>query len=250
MRRLMTMLILAAVVSVQVGAPLAHPGGTDDDGCHTCHTDCDKWEVQKGREHCHRDDDESTSEKQSADDEAKASKETGGLEEGERVYVDKVLDGDTLEVRRPKEGGAEVRVRILGIDCPESHKNPKCRRQGKNGGPDCSEQIPRGLEAARRAAELVKHETVRLESKKGDGDFGRGGYGRLLAYVRLEDGRDFGRVLVEEGHCRDYGHKYPHPRHDSYESVQPGGAGGGEASEPSEGSARRTPSDLLSGCFH
>ena len=241
MNRLFVLITVVFLLTGGPAEPTAHPGGTDDEGCHHCRSDCQKWGLEADQRHCHDGSEEETEAPAAADgaDESEVS-----LSEGERVYVEKVLDGDTLEVRLPGQGGERIRVRILGIDCPESHKNPKCRRQGKNGGPGCEEQIPRGLKAAKRAAELVKQEVVRLESKKGDGEFGRGGYDRLLAYVRLKDGRDFGEVLVGEGLCRDYGHKYPHPRHEAYESAE---SSPPESEEPS--TTRRTPGNLLSGCW-
>lgn len=216
----------AALFGPVVGG--AHPGGTDDEGCHTCRTNCEKWDEETGERHCHDSSESeggSEAEKEEASEQNEESGEEGDREgpemsEGQRAYVDKVLDGDTLLVRVLSDASKKVRVRVLGIDCPESHKNPKCRREGRSGGATCEEQIPKGRKAAGRAAELVKHEVVRLESKGGEGEFGRGGYGRLLAYVRLEDGRDFGKVLVGEGHCEDYGDAYPHPRHEEYEEAQ------------------------------
>ena len=204
--------LLGLGVVFGVHAPVdAHPGGTDENGCHHCRSSCEKWNLEKDERHCHGDETE---------DEEESEKSDVSLEEDAKVYVDKVLDGDTLIVR-PTEGDSDrIRIRILGIDCPESHKNPKCRRQGENGGPTCKEQIPRGLKAAKKVADLIKHEVVTLESRDGDGDFDRGGYGRILAYVRLSDGRDLGKFLVSQGLCRDYGDKYPHPRHDAYDAAE------------------------------
>ncbi len=199
-----------------------HPGGTDDEGCHVCRSDCEKWDEQAGERHCHGggDSSEEGDESSSDGDDGGDDEEEVALSEDVRVYVDKVLDGDTLVVRPVVEReGERIRIRILGIDCPESHKNPKCMRQGRQGGPDCEEQIPRGKKAGRHVAELIKHETVRLESGEDDEKFDRGGYDRILAYVRLDDGRDLGKHLVEKGLCRDYGHKYPHPRHDDYQEA-------------------------------
>ena len=31
----------------------AHPGRTDENGCHTCWTNCDKWGLDYGEYHCH-----------------------------------------------------------------------------------------------------------------------------------------------------------------------------------------------------
>ncbi len=137
------------------------------------------------------------------------------------VHVDKVTDGDTLVVRGfPGTQGKRIKVRILGMDCPESHKNSKCRRDGKQGRMTCAEQIPRGKKAAKRAASLLKHQKVYLEPGSKSGKFKKGAYGRLLAYVRLKDGRDFGLTMLKEGLCSDFGWKYPHPRGEQYRHAQ------------------------------
>ena len=41
--------------------------------------------------------------------------------------VIRVVDGDTLHVR---DNGDDVTIRVLGIDCPESKHNAKCRKGG------------------------------------------------------------------------------------------------------------------------
>lgn len=216
-RTVMSATVVVAVASaLAISAARTHPGGTDEAGCHVCSSNCEKWGEREGERHCHGGG-ESSSETESSGDESEADLE---IEEGDRAYVQKVLDGDTLQVRVLSDGARELRIRILGIDCPESHENPKCRREGAEGGATCAEQIPDGLRASRRAAELVKGEVVGLESGTGGGEFERGGYGRLLAYVRLSDGRDLGEVLIREDHCSDYGDEYPHPRHDRYERAE------------------------------
>lgn len=223
--RIRTYLLAAAGIVLAVGPVKragSHPGGTDASGCHSCESNCETWNETQGERHCHggeqSDSDAEGDETESA--EAEESGERPDLEEGQKAYVVDVLDGDTLRVRPLAGDASEIRIRILGIDCPESHKNPKCRREGREGGETCAEQIPEGLRAARRASDLAKGEVVRLETGADDGAFETGGYGRLLAYVRLPDGSDFGEVLVREGLCSDYGDEYPHPRHKRYERAE------------------------------
>jgi len=223
--RIRLLVVAAAVWVLPVGGH-THPGGTDEEGCHTCESNCEEWGQQRGDRHCHgggeadgdSEDGETDASKNSPDGEQ--SERAGDLEENQRAYVQKVLDGDTLVVRPLGGETRELRVRILGIDCPESHKNPKCRREGNEEGESCAEQIPDGLRAARRVSELIDGTVVRLESGAKAGDFDTGGYGRVLAYIRMEDGRDLGKLLIGEDHCRDYGTKYPHPRHEEYERAQ------------------------------
>jgi hypothetical protein len=45
-------LILALIILVP-SLSLAHPGRTDQYGCHTCKTNCEKWGLSYGEYHCH-----------------------------------------------------------------------------------------------------------------------------------------------------------------------------------------------------
>jgi micrococcal nuclease len=126
-----------------------------------------------------------------------------------------IVDGDTIDVQL-SSGKRRVRVRILGIDCPESHVNEKCTREALRGGQTCAAQIPLGGAAARRTAQLASRRSVTLEP---EGAQLRDRYGRLLAYVRLPDGSDLGLTLLREGFCADYSASYPHPRAARYRQV-------------------------------
>jgi micrococcal nuclease len=95
--------------------------------------------------------------------------------------VVRVVDGDTLDVRID---GAVERVRLLGIDTPES-VDP--RRPV-----ECF-----GKEAARRTAELLPRSTVVRLVRDVEA---RDPYGRLLAHVyRLPDETHVNLALVAEG---------------------------------------------------
>jgi micrococcal nuclease len=199
--------VLLLAMSVAFAAPAwAHPGPVSPrDGCHVCRQQCHRWGIPPGR-HCHP---ERLSPRTHAPSpaaprpQARDAAPADALD-GRTAYVEKVVDGDTLTVR---VDGQRVKIRVLGIDCPESHANEKCARDGRAGRRGCREQVPLGRQAARRAAQLLKHRTVTLE-----GPTKTDLYGRTLAYVRLPDGRDFGAVMIAEGLCEDFGWKYPHPR--------------------------------------
>ena len=139
--------------------------------------------------------------------------------ESHKAHVERVYDGDTIKVRLLPQG-RKLKVRLLGIDCPESHHNRKCERDGRQGRKGCDQQIPLGKKATKRAKELLDGNNVKLESKKRDGKFKLDVFGRLLAYIRMADGRDFGLVMVKEGLCEDFGWKYPHPRGKEYRKAQ------------------------------
>ena len=108
----------------------------------------------------------------------------------QRAYVEKVVDGDTFKARILPGGERKITVRILGIDCPESHKNAKCRRDARAGRPGCDWQVPRGLIAAREAAELLKHKVVTLERGNTSGPRNQPGkrasaYGKIVELVDI-----------------------------------------------------------------
>lgn len=100
-----------------------------------------------------------------------------------RAEVARVVDGDTIRVRL---GGAEERVRLIGIDTPETH--------GRGGLRECF-----GAEAARRLSELLPPGTaVRLVRDVE----ARDRYDRLLAYVyRHADGLFVNLALAREGYA-------------------------------------------------
>ncbi len=98
--------------------------------------------------------------------------------------VVKVVDGDTIDIDIPDVNDSYTRIRLWGIDTPET-KNPDLG------------VMYFGPEAAEFASRLVlkKSITVYLDESNNT----RGKYGRLLAYVQLPDGRFLNEVLLTEG---------------------------------------------------
>ncbi len=87
----------------------------------------------------------------------------------EKATVERVVDGDTLKV---SVGGESYRVRLIGMDTPESVA------------PEESRNTPEGVEASDYTKSLVSEgQTVYLQKDTSDTDK----YGRLLRYVWLED---------------------------------------------------------------
>ncbi|MBP7124865.1 thermonuclease family protein [Myxococcota bacterium] len=190
-----------------------HPGPVDPEGCHACRRNCARYGLARGERHCHP---ERVHRKEGGFQPEGSGADAEEPWSGPRrtVRVVSVADGDTITVRGPE---GKEKVRVLGIDCPESSHNAKCERDGRQGRHGCDWQVPRGVEAKRVARRLLEGRTVTLE-----GPFSRDPYGRLLAYVRLADGTDYGERMVREGHCEDFGWKYPHPRSNRYRSGAPG----------------------------
>jgi micrococcal nuclease len=99
------------------------------------------------------------------------------------AVVERVIDGDTIVVAA---GGREERVRLLGIDTPETV--------------DPDEPVGCfGPQSSAYAHRLLEGRRVRLEYDQEERDR----YGRLLAYVYLDGGRVFANArLVAGGYAR------------------------------------------------
>jgi micrococcal nuclease len=119
---------------------------------------------------------------------------------GKTFTVVKVVDGDTIDIDVPDGSDNYTRIRLWGIDTPET-------KSGKYG------VMYFGPEAAEFAKEQALGERVTVYLDKGNRT--RGYYGRLLAYVQLPDRRFLNEVLVAEGFAyadlrfkHSFSHKY------------------------------------------
>ncbi|KAI9549735.1 thermonuclease [Daphnia sinensis] len=95
----------------------------------------------------------------------------------------KLVDGDTFWVL--DERGAEVKVRLIGINTPES------RRTGR------TEVEYFGKEASAYVAQLLNGRRIRLEYDVAKYDR----YKRTLAYVYLDNGTFLNAHLIQEGYA-------------------------------------------------
>lgn len=109
---------------------------------------------------------------------------------GEFAYVSRVVDGDTLKLSTGE------RVRLIGIDTPEVHESAKLDRDVRRSGRDRETIIALGRKSSAFTRGLCEGKTVRLafDVKKRDR------YGRILAYVYLEDGTFVNAKIIEEGY--------------------------------------------------
>ena len=115
------------------------------------------------------------------------------------VYVKNVVDGDTIDVILPN--GTEERVRLLGIDTPET-KVDRNKPYEYDDITDLECLTNWGIKAKEFAKKLLEKRYVYIEFDPIAGF--RGYYGRLLAYVYLENRTDFNKMLVEMGYARVY----------------------------------------------
>jgi len=115
-----------------------------------------------------------------------------------RVNIVKVIDGDTVDVDIDLGFGVWIkdeRVRIMGIDTPESRTRDK-------------EEKVFGLAAKARLKELLGKGAILKTQINKDGEDMKGKFGRILGdfIVDGEDGNDMlvTKVMVDEGHAVEY----------------------------------------------
>ncbi len=96
--------------------------------------------------------------------------------------VVRVIDGDTIQICCVF--GDQVTIRYTGIDTPETHHPMKGIEHY-------------GMEASEANRKLVGGKTVRMEYDIQQFDK----YGRILAYIYLEDGTFVNAWLVENGYA-------------------------------------------------
>jgi micrococcal nuclease len=119
----------------------------------------------------------------------------GGVPEGlDHAVVTRVLDGDTLEVELH---GAARRVRLIGVDTPETRDNDKLGRDVRRSGRSRAALLELGHTATEFTKDLALRREIRLELDVERRDR----YGRLLAYVWLPDGRLLNAELLRAGHA-------------------------------------------------
>ena len=116
----------------------------------------------------------------------------------------KVVDGDTVHVL---VDGVDETVRLIGINTPETD--------------ECW-----GSEATQAAVRLLDGATVTLIADPTQADRDR--YGRLLRYVVLPDGTDFGLRMISDGNADEYTYDDPYANQQAYRDADAAAAADGE----------------------
>ena len=109
------------------------------------------------------------------------------------VTVVKVVDGDTVDVDIDLGFGIclkDERVRVMGIDTPESRTSDKVEKVF-------------GLAAKDRLKELLESGAVLVTTEDKHGEDMKGKFGRILGDFEL-DGKRITDIMIEEGHCVAY----------------------------------------------
>ena len=110
------------------------------------------------------------------------------------VRLLKAVDGDTVDV--DIDLGFNIwlrdeRVRIMGIDTPESRTSDKVEKVF-------------GRAAKARLKELLTEGGVLVTTEEKNGEDMRGKFGRILGDFKTPDGKLVTEVMIEEGHCVPY----------------------------------------------
>jgi micrococcal nuclease len=109
------------------------------------------------------------------------------------VYV---IDGDTIAVRVNRQ---IEKVRLIGIDTPESRKNNRAKLQAERSSRDVKAIVELGHQASMTMKEIAKPGTeIRLEFDVRERDK----YGRLLAYAYLPNGTMINEEMLSRGYAQ------------------------------------------------
>ena len=110
------------------------------------------------------------------------------------IKVIKIVDGDTVDVDIDLGFGVclkDERVRIMGIDTPESRTSDKVEKVF-------------GLAAKQRLKELLHEGGKLITTEDKSGEDMKGKFGRILGDFRTLDGDLVTEIMIEEGHCVAY----------------------------------------------
>ena len=110
------------------------------------------------------------------------------------AQVSWIYDGDTIKVEKLGD------VRLVGIDTPEKKANRRDRDFIRLGADSPAQLRRSGRDTLKYLIRTLKGQQVRLELERP----ARDKYGRLLAYVWLEDGTMLNRELLRQGRARVY----------------------------------------------
>ena len=111
-----------------------------------------------------------------------------------KCKIVKIVDGDTVDVDLDLGFGVwlkDERVRIMGIDTPESRTTDKIEKVF-------------GLAAKDRLNSLLGGEAILLSQVTKGGENMKGKFGRILGNFKTIDGKNVADVLMEEGHAVAY----------------------------------------------
>jgi micrococcal nuclease len=120
-------------------------------------------------------------------------------------HVMKVIDGDTIDVSPTGKVADIERIRLIGINTPET-VDPRKAVQ-------CF-----GYEASDETKKMLTDKNIFLRSDPTQTD--RDKYGRLLRYVFIDETTNYNQFLVQEGFAHEYTYKYPYQYQSEFKKAQ------------------------------
>ncbi len=111
-----------------------------------------------------------------------------------KCTVNKVIDGDTVDVDIDLGFGVvltDERVRIMGIDTPESRTRDKIEKLF-------------GLASKNRLKELLSKQCILRTEINKNGEDMKGKFGRVLGDFVTDSGKMVTEILIEEGYAVSY----------------------------------------------
>lgn len=111
-----------------------------------------------------------------------------------KATITKIVDGDTVDVDIDLGFGIwmkDERVRIMGIDTPESRTRDKVEKIF-------------GLASKERLKSILGKTTTLKTFAAKDGEDMKGKFGRILGDFIAEDGRMVTDIMIDEGHAVKY----------------------------------------------
>lgn len=117
------------------------------------------------------------------------------LQTTEQGIVSRVIDGDTVEVAL---AGSRERLRLIGIDTPESRSNHRATQQALRSNYSKEAILAMG-KCAQQFTKLLlpTGQPVRIETDRRKRDK----YGRLLGYVYLPSGEMVNEIILSSGYA-------------------------------------------------
>jgi len=109
--------------------------------------------------------------------------------------VIKITDGDTFQINF---NGKKEKIRLIGIDTPESRINKKARKDALKSDESVEDIVALGKEATKFVKTLVKvGDELIIEFDVRERDR----YGRLLVYAYLSNGKMLNEVIIKSGYA-------------------------------------------------
>jgi len=113
----------------------------------------------------------------------------------QKTTVTRIIDGDIIQALY---GGVEKRIRLIGIDAPESRIDRKALKDANMSEHDIETIVEMGAKAKAFVNGLIKRGdfiTIEFDTQEMDR------YGRLLCYVYLSNGKMLNEEIVKAGYA-------------------------------------------------